>query len=109
MVKGGLGPVDPAREAFLESHVGPGCLEVEELLGVDVREAARLPGLRKETGGQGGSLRSVVPTPEGGDEHRAAQGGAALYAEMSADGGSLGEPRPRSEDQPGCERNDTRP
>jgi hypothetical protein len=67
--------------------MGPGCLEVEEFLRVDVREPARLPGLREKADGQGGSLRSVVPTPEGGDEHRAAQRGAALDAEVSADEG----------------------
>jgi hypothetical protein len=66
--------------------MGTSRLEVEELFRVDVREAAGLPRLCEEARRQRGALRSVVPAAECGNENRAAQGGAALHAEVSADG-----------------------
>jgi hypothetical protein len=48
VVEGGFGPIDLPREAALEDDVRSCRLEVEELLGIDFREAARLPRLREE-------------------------------------------------------------
>ena len=43
-------------------------LEVDEPLGVDVPEALRVPDTREIAGGKRGSLTSVVPAAEGGDQ-----------------------------------------
>jgi hypothetical protein len=55
-------------------------LEVEELLGIDVREAPCLPGLGQEARGERRPLRAVVPAPKGGDERRRVTGWPTLDA-----------------------------
>src|SRR5215210_2395701 len=94
VVEGRLRPVDSARHTLLEANLRPHRLEVEELLGIELGEAARVPALGEEAGGQRGALGTVVPAPEGGDENGAAEAGAALDAEMPGDARSLGEPGP---------------
>ena len=71
MEEGGLRPVDAPGHPVLERHLGPHRLEVEELLGVEVREPLGVPRLREVARGERRALRSVVPAAEGGDEHRA--------------------------------------
>ena len=89
VVEGCLGPVDPPSDAVLESDLGTRGLEVEELLGVDVGEAAGVPRLREEARRERCALRAVVPAAEGCDEDGAAKSRAALDAEMRGDSGSL--------------------
>ena len=48
VVEGVVGPVDLAGDAVDERDVRPRRLEVEELLGVDVREPGRLPVAREK-------------------------------------------------------------
>lgn len=66
--------------------MGTSRLEVEELLGIDVGETPRLPRLRKKAGGEGGTLRSVVPASEGGDEDGPPQRRSALDTDVRPDG-----------------------
>jgi hypothetical protein len=63
-----LGPVEPPGLALLEPDVRADGLEVEELLRVEIGEAARLPGLGEIARRERGSLRPVVPPPEGSDQ-----------------------------------------
>jgi hypothetical protein len=48
--------------------VRPRVLEVEEVLGVDVREARGAPELGEVPGGERRALAAVVPAPERADE-----------------------------------------
>ena len=68
-----LGPVDPPGVAVDERDVRPRCLEVVELLGIDVAEALRRPGLREEARRERGPLRAVVPAAKRGHHDRAAR------------------------------------
>ena len=68
LVEGVLRPVDPSRQSLLERDVRPRRLEVEELFGIDVGKATRLPALRKEAGGERRALRAVVPAAKRRDE-----------------------------------------
>jgi hypothetical protein len=86
VVERGLGPDDLARDPALERDVRAGCLEVEELLRIDVGETPCLPRLREEAGGERGTLRSVVPASKGGDEDGPAQRRAALDTDVRPDG-----------------------
>src|SRR5205814_2749670 len=65
VVESVLGPVDAPCEPFDERHLRARGLEVEEILGVDVGEPARLPFLRQVATCERGALRAVVPAPEG--------------------------------------------
>ena len=85
VVEDRVGPVDPARDPVLERDVRTRGLEVVELLGVDVREAPRLPRLGEEARRERGALRAVVPAPKSPHEHGAAKGRAPLDAEMATD------------------------
>jgi hypothetical protein len=87
--------------------MGADGLEVEELLGIDVREASRLPRLRQVAGRERGALSAVVPAPEGGDEDGSAQFGAALDSKVLADPRSLRQRYSPSEHEPGGERDDS--
>ena len=51
----------------------PRHLEVEEELGVDVRELLGAPGAREERGRERRALAAVVPAAEGADEDRAVE------------------------------------
>jgi hypothetical protein len=90
VVERGLGPDDLARDPALERDVRAGCLEIEELFRIDVGETPCLPRLREEAGGERGTLRSVVPASEGGDEDGAAQRRSALDADVRPDTRILG-------------------
>jgi hypothetical protein len=90
VVEGGLRPDDLASDPALQRDVRARCLEVEELLRIDVGETPCLPRLREEAGGERGTLRSVVPASEGGDEDGAAQRRSALDADVRPDTRILG-------------------
>ena len=81
----GLRPVDAPRDAVDERDVRPRRLEIEELLGIDVREPTRAPGLREEARRKRRALRSVVPAPEGGDEDGTAKRRPPFDAEVVGD------------------------
>ena len=71
VVEDGRGPVDASRDPVLERDVRPRRLEVEEVLGLDLGEALRVPELREVAGGERGALAAVVPAAESGDQNRA--------------------------------------
>jgi hypothetical protein len=89
LVEDRLRPVDAAREALLERDVRPRRLEVEELLGIEVGEPARLPALREEAERERGALRTVVPAAERGDEDGASDVRTPLDADVAGDSRSL--------------------
>jgi hypothetical protein len=68
VVEDRLRPVDLPRQPPFEGDVRADGLEVEELLRVEIGEAARLPGLGEIARRERGSLRPVVPPPEGSDQ-----------------------------------------
>ena len=65
-----LGPVDRARDAVLEAHHRARGLEVDELLGVDLREGLGAEAAGDEGQGGGRGLARVVPALERADQRR---------------------------------------
>ena len=70
-------PRDAAGVAVDQADLGPGRLEVGELLGVDAGERLRAPLLDQVADGERRGVAGVVPAGEGGDHRRAAEGRAA--------------------------------
>ena len=60
-------------EVVVEADVGPGGREVEEVLGVDGGELLGLPAVAQVADGGRGGVAGVVPSLEGGQQHRAPQ------------------------------------
>src|SRR2546428_134633 len=89
MVEGVLRPFDVPRLPVDERDVRPGCLEVVEVLRLDLREAFRLPRLGEVAAGEGCALPAVVPPAERGDQNRRAQARTVDDAEFLSDRGSL--------------------
>ncbi len=52
----------------------PRRLEVEEPLGIDVRDLLRIPQSREVAGGEGRALAAVVPAAKCGDQNRPVEG-----------------------------------
>ena len=77
-----LGPFDASREARVESHCRTNGLEVDEALGVDVREPRRVPLLRQVAGGDCRSLPAIVPAAERRDHHGAVQRRVLAHAQV---------------------------
>jgi hypothetical protein len=73
MVEGVLRPLDVAGLPLDERNVRAGCLEVVEVLGLDLREAVRLPDLGEVAARQRRALAPIVPAAECGDQNRLAQ------------------------------------
>jgi hypothetical protein len=73
MVEGVLRPLDVTGLPLDERNVRAGRLEVVEVLGLDLREAVRLPDLREVAARQRRTLTTVVPATERGDQNRLAQ------------------------------------
>ena len=73
MKEGVLGPVDMSRLAVDERDVGTGGLKVEEVLGLDLGEALRLPRLGEVAASERRALPTVVPAAECGNQNRIAQ------------------------------------
>ena len=70
VVEGGLGPVDPAGDAVDERDMRSGRLEVEEALGIDVRDLLGSPQLGEVSRCERRGLGTVVPAAKSGDKHR---------------------------------------
>jgi hypothetical protein len=73
MVEGVLRPLDVAGLPLDERNVRAGRLEVVEVLGLDLREAVRLPDLGEVAARQRRALAPIVPATERGDQNRLAQ------------------------------------
>ena len=78
-----LGPVDVAREAVAQAHRRARGLEVDELLGIDRREARGVERGAEEREGGGGGLAGVVPALERAHQSR---GPEAVRAALPAKG-----------------------
>ena len=89
VVEGGLRPLDVAGLPLDERDVRAGRLEVEEVLGLDLREALRLPDLGEVAARQRRALAAVVPAAEGGDQNRLAQVRPVGDAKFVSDARSL--------------------
>ena len=89
VVEGGLRPLDLPSHPALQRDVRAGRLEVEELLGIDVREPLRLPGLGEVARGQRGCLRAIVPAAECGDQNRARELRPLVDSKLAGHGFSL--------------------
>jgi len=70
VVEGRLRPVDLAGDAVDKRDVRAGRLEVEEALGIDVRDLIGAPQPRQVPGRERGCLRTVVPAAKSSDESR---------------------------------------
>jgi hypothetical protein len=68
-----VGPVDRAGAPVEQPDLRPGGLEVEELLGIDAREAHRAERRADELERGGGGVAGVVPAREGAHEGRGAE------------------------------------
>ena len=73
MVEGVLRPLDVAGLPLDERNVRAGCLEVVEVLGLDLREAVRLPDLGEVAARERRALAPIVPAAKCGDQNRLAQ------------------------------------
>ena len=65
-----LRPLDLPRVPFVERDERPRRLEVDEELGVDLRELLGFPGPGEVAGGERRGLPAVVPAPKRGDQNR---------------------------------------
>src|SRR5262249_30942035 len=112
VVESRLRPVDLTGDPVNERNVRAGRLEVEEALGIDVRNLIGAPQPREVPGRQRGRLRTVVPTAEGGNENRPSElrpgGNPKLRSHPGSLRGTLGEPRRRPPERR-YERDDPRP
>ena len=89
MVEGILGPLDVTRLALDQRDVRTRGLEVEEVLGIDLREAVRIPELGEVAAGERRSLPAVVPAAKGGDQERLTERGTLDDVEFVSDSRSL--------------------
>ena len=69
-----LGPFDLPRDPVGESHGGTRTLEVDETLGIDLREPLRIPESCEGIAGERRRLAAVVPAAERCDQHGPTQG-----------------------------------
>ena len=76
-----LGPLDLAREPVGEPDARARGLEVDELLGIDQREARGVEARAHERERRGGRLPGVVPALEGADERRGAEAVGTAFPE----------------------------
>ena len=68
-----LGPVDVARQTFVQAHRRAGRLEVDELLGIDGREALGVERRAEKRQGGCGGLARIVPALECANQSRGPQ------------------------------------
>jgi hypothetical protein len=89
VVEGVLRPLDVAGLPLDERNVRAGRLEVVEVLGLDLREAVRLPDLGEVAACQRRSLAAIVPATECSDQNRLAQTWPVGDAKFVSDARSL--------------------